>query len=210
MRCHTRGTTLARLSGTLGRFAPWRSTAARHRGCLGLLLLSITVLSCVPAMSASSANQDRAYRTYVDPQRRFSFDYPVTMTVKSPNPNEVRVLHPQASFRIAVFVEERSGKTPLNADQLLEAVTKKLQEEKKDVSILQRGKLPKLAGSQAYVVASFTDPSGMQLIQLVQYYVAPERILQMTLSDRPQGFANLASVIGRVHSSLRILAPALK
>jgi hypothetical protein len=210
MRYHTTRTTISRL---LGGLRPLDVRQLKADGCprgVCLLLLCIAAFSCLPALGASPVSQDKAYRTYVDPQRRFSFDYPATMSVKSSNPNEVRVLHPQASFRIAVFVEERSGKTPLSAEQLLEALTKKLQEEKKDVSVLQHGKLPGLAGSQAYLVASFKDPNGMQFVQLVQYYVAPDRILQMTLSDRPQGFANLASVIKRVHSSLRILAPALR
>ncbi|MBI5569484.1 MAG: hypothetical protein HY914_06015 [Desulfomonile tiedjei] len=210
MTHHTSRITISGLSVSLRQLDLRRLKVDWHSRTLGLLLLCFAAISCLPVFAASPAKQDKAYKTYVDPQRRFSFEYPATMSVKSPNPNEVRVLHPQASFRIAVFVEERSGKTPLSADQLLEALTKKLQEEKKDVSVLQHGKLPKLAGSQAYLVASFKEPNGMEFVQLVQYYVAPDRILQMTLSDRPQGFANLASVIKRVHSSLRILAPALR
>ena len=210
MRYHTTRTTISGLPGGLRQLDVRGLKTPGHSRGVCLLLLCIAAFSWLPALGASSTAQDKAYRTYVDPQRRFSFEYPATMSVKSSNPNEVRVLHPQASFRIAVFVEERSGKTPLTADQLLEALTKKLQEEKKDVSVLQRGKLPKLPGSQAYLVASFKEPNGKQLVQLVQYYVAPDRILQMTLSDLPQGFANIASVIKRVHSSLRILAPALR
>lgn len=177
---------------------------------LGYLVLCAIALSCVPAIAAQPSGQDGAYKRYADPQRRFAFEYPATMNVQAPNPNEVKIFHPQASFRIAVFVTERQSKAAISAEQLLEALTKRLQEEMQDVSILQRGKLPGLAGSQAYLVVSFKDPKGMQLVQLVQYYVAPDRSLQLTISDRPQGFKNLASVIKRVHHSLRILAPALR
>jgi hypothetical protein len=215
MTYHTTRTTISRLSGSFRRFDLRRRRADRHSRIFGFLLVCFAALSCLPAFAASpakqdKAKQDKAYKTYVDPQRRFSFEYPATMSVKAPNPNEVRVLHPQASFRIAVNVREYSEKPPRSADQLLEDLAKALQEEMKDVSVLQRGKLPNIDGSQAYLIVSFKQPNGLQLVRLVQYYVAPDRILEMTLLDRPEGFANIASVIKRVHSSLRIFVPALK
>jgi hypothetical protein len=47
-------------------------------------------------------------------------------------------------------------------------------------------------------------------VQLVQYYVTEDRLLQMIISDRPEGFRNLQKVIRQIHQSLRIMKPALK
>lgn len=146
---------------------------------------------------------------YTDPLRRFIFDYPATMKVQASKPDEVKIFHPGATFRITVFVEKRPRTTSTKAEDLLEAFKKKLKEEMKDVSIIQEGKLPHLQGSQGYVICSFKNAKGLQLVQLVQYYVTRDRLLQLTVSDLPQGFKNLWQVIEKIHHSLRIVNPDL-
>jgi hypothetical protein len=154
--------------------------------------------------------QEALYKQYVDPAGRFSFEYPATMNLQSTSNDEVKIYHPAASFRISVFVGQRQGQSKLTADVLLAALKKRLQEEMKNVSVLGEGKLAGLQGSQGYVAVSFTDKKGTQLVQMVQYYVSEDCFLQMTISDRPEGFKNLETVIRKIHQSLKILKPKLK
>jgi len=172
--------------------------------------LSFLIVSCFWAAPDHGIGDDALYKKYTDPNGRFSFEYPATMNVQSANADEVKVTHPGASFRITVFVEQRQGKSKLTAADLLDWSKKRLQEEMKNVSVLGEGKLQGLEGSQGYIAVSFTDKKGIQLVQMVQYYVAEDRFLQMTISDRPEGFKNLQTVIQKVHQSLKILNPKLK
>jgi len=150
------------------------------------------------------------YKQYSDPLRRFSFDYPATMNLAPKGADEVKITHPGATLRITVFVEKRPRKAAPDAQGLLEAFKSKLKEEMKDVSILEEGKLKGLEGSQGYLICSFKDGRGIRLVQLIQYYVSEERVLQFIISDRPQGFKNLEEVIRRVHGSLKVANPNLK
>jgi hypothetical protein len=159
---------------------------------------------------STPAVDEGLYKQYTDPGRRFLFDYPATMSVRSAAPDEVLIYHPGASFRIAVYVERRKTKSGRTAQDLLNAFKKELEKENKDVSVLGEGKLEGLSGSQGFVVVSFKDQKGTQLVQLVQYYVTENGLLQMTISDRPWGFKNLEPVIKKVHQSLRIIDPTLK
>ena len=109
-----------------------------------------------------------------------------------------------------VFVENRAGKTAPGAEALLGAFKKGLEEEMKEVSVLEEGKLPGIEGSQAYLICAFKDKRGIQLVHLVQYYVTKERMLQMNISERPAGFRNVLDVVRRIHQSLRILSPQLR
>jgi hypothetical protein len=168
------------------------------------------VLSVCCFISDHSSGQEALYKQYVDPEGRFSFEYPATMKLETANNDEVKVYHPAASFRISVFVERRQVKSDLTADILLAVLKKRLQEEMKNVAVLGEGKLANLKGSQGYVAVSFTDKKGTQLVQMVQYYVSEDRFLQMTISDRPEGFKNLETVIRTIHQSLKILNPKLK
>jgi hypothetical protein len=160
--------------------------------------------------SDQAFGQEALYKLYVDPAGRFSFEYPATMKLESTGNDEVKIYHPAASFRISVFVEQVRGKSNLTAQVLLAALKKRLQEEMKDVSVLGEGKLAGLQGSQGYVAVSFTDKKSVRLVQMVQYYVAEDRFLQMTISDRPEGFKNLETVIRKIHQSLKIMKPKLK
>jgi hypothetical protein len=162
------------------------------------------------AVRLSPTTDEALYKQYTDPGRRFLFDYPATMKVRSADPNEVHIFHPAASFRIAVYVEKRKTKSGRTAQDLLTAFKKELEKENKDVSLLGEGKLEGLSGSQGFVVVSFKDRKGTQFVQLVQYYVTENASLQMTISDRPWGFKNLEPVIKKVHQSLRIIDPTLK
>ncbi len=180
--------------------------ALRYRSLIPVLIVCLFCLS-IPAGSDAA---ERGFKTYVDPAKRFSFDYPATMTVKPEGLNEVKIFHPKATLRITVFIEKRSSKTPPRAAPLLEMLKKRLKDEMKDARVLQEGKLSDPNAQQGYVICYFKDKRGVGLVQLVHYYVAPERILQMIISDRPQGFKNLATVIRTIHKSLKILSPGLK
>jgi hypothetical protein len=153
---------------------------------------------------------EAGFALYTDPAKRFTFEYPSSMNVEARNPNEVKISHPGAGLRIMVFVENRPRKTAPSAEAFLAAFRKRLEEEMKEVSILEEGKLPGLAGSQAYIICAFKDKRGLQFVHLVQYYVTQEHILQMIVSERPAGFRNLLDVIRKIHQSLKILSPQLK
>jgi hypothetical protein len=165
----------------------------------------ITALLAALATCAFAAGTGAAYKQYTDPGKRFIFDYPSTMEVLSENPDAVKVFHPSVSFRISVFIEKRKTKSMRTAEEFVAAFRKRLEEEMSNVTVLGQGKLNGLEGSQAFLVVSFRDAKGVQLVQLVQYYVAEERFLQMTISDRPEGFKNLETVIRRVHNSLKVI-----
>lgn len=179
----------------------------RTRTTIGFLLL---ILSMCCLISGHSSGQEALYKQYVDPAGRFSFEYPATMKLETAPKDEVTVYHPATLFRVSVFVRQLQGKSNLTADVLLSVWKKALQEEMKNVSVLGEGKLPGIQGSQGYVAVSFTDKKGVQLVQMVQYYVSEDRFLQMIISDRPEGFKNLETVIRKIHQSLKILNPKLK
>jgi hypothetical protein len=171
------------------------------------LFLGLWLLMLFPAGAAA---QDARYKQYIDPEGRFSFEYPATMKVQSPHNDEVKVYHPGAGFRISVFVEKRPGKSKLTAPNLLAASKKQLEQQASDVSVIGQGKLPGIEGSHGYIVVSFRDERGTRLVQMVQYYVVDDRFLQMTIADRAEGYRNLEPVVQRVHNSLKILKPQLK
>lgn len=180
---------------------------SEHPQSLAAWLVAISMLILLPPLPLNAA--EPGFSQYTDPGRRFMFDYPSTMRVQVSNPDEVKIFHPGATLRITVFVEKRPRATAAKAQDLLAAFNKKLKEEMQDVSILQEGKLESLEGSQGYVICSFKNRKGIQLVQLVQYYVTKDRLLQMTISDLPQGFKNLWKVIDKIHRSLRIINPDL-
>lgn len=173
------------------------------------LIFLAAILSATLGRPISAEAAEPGFNQYTDPGRRFIFDYPSTMQVHASNPDEVKIFHPGATLRISVFIEKRPRSTTANAEDLLAAFNKKLKEEMKDVSIIQQGKLQHLQGPQGYVVCSFKNRKGIRLVQLVQYYVTKDRLLQMTISDLPQGFKNLWKVIDKIHRSLRIVNPDL-
>ncbi len=161
-------------------------------------------------LTASVFAATGGFTKYIDPEQRFSFDYPSTMKVHTAGNDEVRITHPGATLRITVLIEKRRRTATASAELLLDAFKKTLKAEMKDAAVLEEGKLPGLEGSQGYIVCSFTDLRGIKLVQLVQYYVTEDRVLQMIISDRPEGFKNLEKVIRKIHQSLRILNPKLK
>jgi hypothetical protein len=176
-----------------------------------------TSLTCLLAVALSlvfgancAMGAPEGFKQYTDARGRFTFDYPASMQVQVVGQDEVKVQHPGATIRITVFVEERPRRKVPEAPVLLEAFKKKLQEDMKDPKILEEGVLPGLKGSQGYVICVFRDRRDMQLVQLVQYYVTEDRLLQMIISDRPEGFKNLEKVIRQIHHSLRITKPDLK
>ncbi len=173
------------------------------------ILLMVVILICAgPQLSAWGAGS--GLMQYTDPKRRFIFDYPATMKVHASDPNEVRISHPEASLRIAVFVQKRQAKSKPSAESLLATFKSKLKEEIKDVQFLEQGKSPSIQGAQGYIICAFKNAKGAKMVQLVQYYIADEFLLQLTISDRPEGFKNLAPLITKIHHSLRIINPDLK
>lgn len=176
---------------------------------LGALAILITV-SATAVLAQQARPTERGFTRYTDPAGRFSLDYPATMKVEAARPEEVKIYHPGASLRITIFVERRKNQKVRDADLLLAIFRKRMQEEMKDFSILEEGKLAGLAGSQGYLICSFRDPRGVQLVQVVQYVVSKDRLLQLIVSDRPEGFRNLADVIRKIHRSLHVTDALLK
>lgn len=167
-------------------------------GCVLLLFL----LTVAPGGNAYGSNA--VYKRYTDPSSRFSFDYPATMAVTAANPDEVKISHKGATLRINVFVEKRTRKGKTAVEPLLEAFKSRLKQEMKEASILEQGKLPGSDESQGYIICSFRDQRGIMYVQLVQYFVTEDSVVQMIISDRPKGFANLETVIRKVHASMKI------
>ncbi len=150
------------------------------------------------------------FKQYTDPSRRFILDYPGTMKVSVRKPDEVIFSHPKASLSIRIVIEKRPRTKVADANALLLAFKTKLKEEKRHAAILEEGKLPGLAGSQGYLICSFKNRKDIRVVQLVQYYVAKNRFLLLIISDRLEGFKNLAQVIRKIHRSLRIIDPQLR
>jgi hypothetical protein len=176
-----------------------------------LKIVNVLVLCLVQLgiLTAGALAADTGFTRYTDPAQRFSFDYPSTMKVRAAGNDEVKVTHPGATLRITVLVEKRRQTATASAELLLDAFKKTLKAEMKDAAVLEEGKLAGLEGSQGYIVCSFKDLRGIQLVQLVQYYVTKDRVLQLTISDRPEGFKNLEKVVRKIHQSLKILNPKL-
>ncbi len=131
---------------------------------LGRLLAVSLLLTLLLGESAFGQN---AFKQYTDPGRRFSFEYPATMTVKSPGPDEVKIFHPAATFRISAFVQDRAKKSTPKAEDVTD-LFEKLKQEMKDCKVLEQGKLAGLDGVQGYNIYYFKDHRGMELVQLVQ------------------------------------------
>lgn len=170
-----------------------------------LIQLSMFMLVCA---NCESLAQD-GYKKYMDGQGRFVLSYPATMQVEATNPDHVQISHPKASLRITLLIEKRPRKATPDVNALVEAFKKKLKEDTRDSSILEEGKLTGLEGAQGYLICSFKDGRGSQIIQLVQYYLTEDRLLQMIIADRPEGFVNVEKVIRHIHRSLKILRPKL-
>lgn len=171
------------------------------RSLVGSVLLLFLLIA---APGGDADGSEAGYKRYSDPSNRFSFDYPATMDLTAVNPDEVKISHKGATLRINVFVEKRTRKGKLAVEPLLEAFKSRLKQEMKEASILEQGKLPGSDESQGYIVCSFRDQRGMTYVQLVQYFVTEDRVVQMIISDRPKGFTNLEAVIRKVHASMKI------
>ncbi len=166
------------------------------------------IFSWVPQASFGSDVGEEGFRTFVDSRGRFSIKYPATMSVESPTPDELNIFHPSASLRISLDIIKRPKKSSRDTKAFMEAIKRNLKEEFKDSTVLKEGN-PSSDSSQQYLVCSFTDKRGVKLTQLTQVYLADEHILQLMITDRPEGFKNLMSVIDRISNSLRILKPSL-
>ncbi len=183
---------------------PKRSIADSYPFIFALVIaISFSLLPC-----NNSWSQD-GFKTYVDPHARFSLDYPSTMTIDAPSPDELTFSHPSASLRMSLDVIRRPKKASKDVKAFVNAIRQNLREEFKDAVIISDGS-SKTDPSQLYLLYSFTDKRGIKLTQMTQVYLADERILQLIISDRSEGFRNLDSIIDRIRNSLRILKPSLE
>lgn len=165
------------------------------------------VICAILALCNQSSAQD-GFNTYLDKDGRFSIEYPSTMTVDIMSPDELNFSHPSASLRMSLDIIRRPKKATKNTEVFVNAIKQNLKDEFKDVTIMSEG-ASSSDPSQLYLLYSFTDKRGVKLTQLTQVYMADERILQLTISDRSEGFNNLGSVIQRIRTSLKILKPNL-
>lgn len=177
---------------------------------IAIIVILVSLLFAALWAPNDGLSVEPGFKQYTDPSRRFILDYPATMRVSAPSVNEVIIYHPRATLRVRIFVEKRPRKTVADAKTVLETFKRKLKEEKKDVTILEEGTLPGLEGSQGYLICSFKNRKGISLVQLVQYFVTQDRLLLLIISDRVEGFKNLAAVIRKIHRSLRIVDPKLR
>jgi hypothetical protein len=165
---------------------------------------------CVLISNAQGKRGSAVFTRYEDPAGRFFFSYPPTMTAKRVGPDHVRVHHPKAGLRIDVFVEKRRRPMDPKAAPLLAAFKMRLKQEMKDARILKEGRLKGSDDSEGFVLCTFRDRRGIRHVQLVQYVVGKTRLVQMIISDRPQGFNNLSKIILRIQRSLKVVKSGLK
>ena len=171
---------------------------------------AIVLATCLSLFPFEKSLAQEGFKTYVDPQARFSIDYPSTMTIDAQSPDELNFSHPSASLRMSLDIIRRPNKkASKDVKAFMNAIRQNLKEEFKDVLIVSEGS-SKTDPSQVYLLYSFTDKRGMKLTQLTQVYLADERILQLIISDRSEGFKNLDSLIERIHNSLKISKPSLE
>jgi hypothetical protein len=166
--------------------------------------------SAVYASASRVAEARVKYKAYIDPGRRFTLDYPSTMRIQATDPDAVKFSLPGTAFRITVFIAKRPKPRPADAKPILDALKKSLKVIVTDMAVLEEGQQPGGSKAQQYVIFSFKNPRGISLTQLVHYYVSRERTLQLTISDRSEGFKNLEKVIRKIQRSLRIINRDLK
>jgi len=165
--------------------------------------------AAIALIASYACATDAGYTQYRDPLGRFAFDYPSTMQVRAKSPDEVSIFHPSASLRISVFVEKRGPRGEAKVGPFLASFKERLKQDMKESVVLEEGKLSK-GGDSGHLVCAFKDQRGLEHVQLVHYVVSEGKVLQMIISDRPSGFANLESVIRKVHDSLTILGQGIK
>ncbi len=182
--------------------------------CAGRIFVWVAVFalgcSALPASAGTGTDARLKYKAYMDPARRFALDYPSTMKVETVGVDSVTISLPAAAFRITVFIAKRPKARSADAKPLLDALKKSLKIIVTDLVVLEEGRLPGESKAQGYVIFSFKNSRGVSLTQLVHYYVSRERTLQLTISDRSEGFKNLEKIIRKIHGSLRILDRDLK
>ncbi len=174
-----------------------------------LKLVGLTMMTFFIAAVASPCNAEDGFSHHVDPKGRFSLEYPSTMTVQAKSEDETIFSHGSASMRMSVDVIKRPKKASRDTKAFINAIKQNLKDEFKDVTIVSEGASAS-DPNQMYLVYSFTGRRGVKLTQLTQVYLADERILQLIISDRSEGFRNLDSAIQRIQNSLKILKPSLE
>jgi len=174
---------------------------------IAAIFLAVLIFTSGNLSAASNAN---AFKTFKDPLNRFSIKFPATMKVQDSNPDEIRIYHPNATFRIKISVEKRLKKGPPDATAFINAFKQNLKLETKQPEILKEGRSKTIKGTQAYLICEFTDKRGIRLMQLCQYYSTEDRFLQLIIMDRVEGFKNLEKIISEIHDSFTILKPDLE
>lgn len=171
-----------------------------------LILVVLIFLS----VALSGAPSDGSFKIFKDKLNRFSIKIPVTMEIHYSNPDEIRIYHPKATFRINISIEKRLKEGKPDATAFMQAFKQNLKLETNQLKILKEGQSSTLPGAQAYLIYSYADKRGIRLMQLYQYYATNDRFFQLFITDRVEGFKNLEKVISDIHGSLKILKPDLK
>ena len=92
-----------------------------------------------------------------------------------------------------------------NVKGLLAAVKQELAKETTDFTVLREGKQARFGDdSQGYVVCAFKDKRDWLRVYLVEYFLTKDSTLQLTISDRAEGFRNTLKAINRVHESFEV------
>ncbi len=175
-----------------------------------ILAALFQVVLIFPSGNLSAAPNTNAFKTFKDPLNRFSIKFPATMKVEDSNPDEIRIYHPNATFRINITIEKRLKKGPPDATAFINAFKQNLKLETQQPEILKEGRSKTIKGAQAYLICAFTDKRGIRLMQLCQYFATEDRFLQLIIMDKIEGFKNLEKIISEIHDSFTILKPDLK
>jgi hypothetical protein len=182
-------------------------TGLAIKGLIALKSLAFILVASYPAWGANPA---ALYKRHSDPKGRYSLEYPATMNARLQGPDQLAISHPKAPFRIYVFIENRKQKGTPNAASLLKKLAKNLEKELGKIEILDAKSPVKGDKRHGYAIFRFSNSRGVDITQLVHYFVAKDRALQLIISDRSKGYENVKPVVEKVHKSLKIINNNLK
>ncbi len=151
-----------------------------------------------------------SFKRFIDPKARYELQYPATMEIEFNGPDQVRIFHPRAPFRIHVFIEKRRQPGKPDSTALLTSLAGRLEKEMGKIEILDAKSPIKGDKRHGYAVFRFKNSRGVDLTQLVRYFVAKDRVLQLIISDKSKGYANIKPIFDKTCNSLKIFKESLK
>lgn len=151
-----------------------------------------------------------SFTRFMDPKARYQLQYPATMEIEFNGPDQVKIFHPKVAFRIHVFIEKRRQPGKPDASALLTSLAGRLEKEMGKIEILDAKSPIKGDKRHGYAVFRFKNSRGVDLTQLVRYFVAKDRVLQLIISDKSKGYANIKPVFHKTVNSLKIFKETLK